>query len=285
MLRVARLRSRCLLAAALVGVCAAAGCGGSRDYPAPDHVVVVVFENKAYERVIGSPDAPYLNGTIKDGGANLTEFHAETHPSQPNYFVLFSGSKQGITTDDCVPARSLDTPNLASELIAARRSWASYNEAMPREDPTVCESGGYVRRHNPWFAFRNVPSDTAHTMDEFPSDYRKLPKVSFVIPDVCNDMHNCPISTGDTWLKEKLGGYAAWARQHDSLLVITFDEDDAHSGNHIPTLVYGAGVRPGSSSASVYGHTDLLRTLEELAGLTTHAGRAAGATRIVGIWD
>ncbi|MFF1279634.1 alkaline phosphatase family protein [Streptomyces sp. NPDC058299] len=274
------------LAAAAFGLWTGLGSGSARaagTVPSPDHVVVVVFENHAYSQVIDSSSAPYIN-SLKSGGANLTQSYAETHPSQPNYFALFSGSMQGITDDSCYTPGFSSAPNLASELIAAGRSWASYNETLPSQGSTTCSSGTYARKHNPWFGFSNVPVSSAKTFAQFPADYSTLPKVSFVVPNLCSDMHDCSVSTGDTWLKNNLGAYATWARTHNSLLVVTFDEDNRLSGNRIPTVLYGQPVTAGSSSSVTYNHYDLLRTLEDTQGLSTHAGNAAGAKDITGVW-
>ncbi|MCW7991246.1 acid phosphatase, partial [Streptomyces platensis subsp. clarensis] len=181
------------LAAASLGLWA--GLGGTSaqaaaTVPTPDHVVVVVFENHAYSQVIGSSSAPYIN-SLKTGGANLTQSYGETHPSQPNYFALFSGSTQGITDDSCYTPGFSSAPNLASELIAAGKTWASYNETLPSQGSATCSSGKYARKHNPWFGFSNVPTSSAYTFAQFPTDYTKLPQVSFVVPNLCSDMHDC----------------------------------------------------------------------------------------------
>ncbi|SOE07883.1 alkaline phosphatase family protein [Streptomyces sp. Ag109_G2-15] len=253
--------------------------------PTPDHVVVVVMENHAYSQVIGSSSAPYINNTLKAGGANLTQSYGLTHPSEPNYYMLFSGSNQGRTDDSCVPVGSISAPNLGSELIAAGKTWKSYNESLPSQGSTVCSSGNYAQKHNPWFGFSNVPTNTAMTFAQFPTDYTTLPKVSFVVPNLCSDMHDCSVSTGDTWIQNNLGAYATWAQTHNSILLVTFDEDNKQSGNRIPTVVYGQHVTPGSSTATTYNHYNVLRTVEDLAGLTTHAGNAASASDITGIWN
>ncbi|MFC5721532.1 alkaline phosphatase family protein [Streptomyces gamaensis] len=250
--------------------------------PAPDHVVVVVFENRAYDQVIGDSSAPYINSLVA-GGGNLTASYAETHPSQPNYYALFSGDTQGVTDDSCVTPGSFQASNLASELTDSGKSWASYNESLPAEGSTVCRSGDYAQKHNPWFGFANVPAGTAHTFDAFPTDYSTLPTVSFVIPNLCSDMHDCSVSTGDTWLKDHLKGYADWSRTHNSLLLITFDEDNRLSGNRIPTVLYGQPVKPGSTSDTTYNHYDVLRTVEDMYG-TAHAGNAANGKDISGVW-
>jgi phospholipase C len=253
--------------------------------PTPDHVVVVVMENHAYSQVIGSSSAPYINNTLKAGGGNLTNSFGITHPSEPNYYALFSGSTQGRTDDSCIAVQSLSAANLGSELLAAGKTWASYNESLPSQGSTTCSSGKYAQKHNPWFGFGNVPLNSAYTFAQFPTDYTTLPKVSFVVPNLCSDMHDCSVSTGDTWIKNNLGAYATWAQTHNSLLVVTFDEDNGSNGNHIPTVVYGQHVAAGSSATATYNHYGLLRTLEDLAGLTTHAGNAATASDITGIWN
>ncbi len=275
------------LAAASFGLWAVAPAAQAATLPTPDHVVVVVLENHSYSQIIGSSSAPYINNTLKSGGANLTSSYAITHPSQPNYLALFSGSTQGITDDSCYTPQFSSAANLGSELIAAGRTWGSYNEGLPSEGSTVCTNSStkYARKHNPWFAFSNVPLNTAHTFTQFPTDYTTLPKVSFVVPNLCNDMHDCSVSTGDTWVQSKLGAYATWAQTHNSILVVTFDEDNGSSGNHIATVLYGQHVTPGSSSSTTYNHYNVLRTLEDLSGLTTHAGNAASASDITGIWN
>lgn len=256
---------------------------GTGSLPSPDHVIVVVFENRGYSQVIGSPHAPYIN-SLASGGALLTQSHGVTHPSQPNYYDLFSGGNQGVTNDACVTPGFSSAPNLGSELIAAGTSWASYNETLPSQGSPVCTGGRYARKHNPWVGFSNIPASSTKTFAQFPSDYPTLPKVSFVIPNLCSDMHDCSVETGDTWLKNNLGAYATWATTHNSLLLVTFDEDNGKHGNTIPTVFYGQPVAAGGTSATPYDHYDVLRTVEDLAGLTTHAGSAASAVDVTGIW-
>jgi hypothetical protein len=272
------------LAAAAAGVWAGAGgtAHAAGSVPTPDHVVVAVMENHAYNQIIGSSSAPYINA-LKSGGAVLTSSYAITHPSQPNYFALFSGATQGITDDGCYTAGFSSAPNLASELAAAGKTWGSYNESLPSQGSTTCTSGDYARKHNPWFGFSNVPASSAKTFAQFPADYTTLPKVSFVIPNLCSDMHDCSVSTGDTWLKNHLGAYATWAATHNSVLIVTFDEDNRLSGNKIATVLYGQPVKAGGTSATTYNHYDVLRTIEDMYG-TSHAGNAASASDITGIW-
>ncbi|MFA1538406.1 alkaline phosphatase family protein [Actinomadura monticuli] len=281
-----RLR-RAVAAAGLMALGAIAGLGQTAQaatVPTPAHVVVVVFENHAYSQVIGSSSAPYIN-SLANNGAKFTKFYAETHPSQPNYFAMFSGGTQGVTNDSCVTPGSKSAANLGAEVIAAGRTWGSYNEGLPSQGSTVCtsSSGKYAQKHNPWFAFSNVPASTGYTMSQFPTNYANLPTVSFVVPNLCNDMHDCSVGTGDTWLKNNLSAYATWAKSNNSLLVVTFDEDNSLSGNKIATVFYGASVKTGAYSTQ-YNHYNLLRTIEDMYG-TTHAGNAASASPITEAWQ
>lgn len=215
--------------------------------PTYDHVVVVVYENKQYGEIIGSANAPYIN-QLANGGASLTGMKALTHPSQPNYFNLFSGATQGITGDGCYTPQSMTAPNLGQELITAGKSFATYNEDLPGEGSTACTNGQYAQKHNPWFAFKNVPLNTGKTWAQFPqNNFAALPNLSFVVPNQCNDMHSCSVGTGDTWTRNNIDAYAQWAKANNSLLVLTWDEDNYLGSNQIATVFYGRRSRPAST--------------------------------------
>jgi phosphatidylinositol-3-phosphatase len=251
--------------------------------PDPDHVVVVVMENKAFSQIIGSSSAPYINGLAAQG-ANFTQSFAVTHPSQPNYIALFSGSTQGVTNDTC-PRNFTGAANLGNQLLGAGRTFTGYSETMPSDGFTGCSSpnGLYQRKHNPWVDFDNVPAATNRTFAAFPSDFATLPALSFVVPNMCDDMHDCPVSTGDTWLRDHIDPYAQWAKAHNSLLVLTFDEDDSGHSNQITTVVVGQQVKPGSYAERI-DHYTVLRTLEDIYGLPA-LGNAAQRTAITDIWQ
>lgn len=227
------------------------------------HAVVVVLENHSYADVIDSPQAPYLN-SLASRGKSLTDMHAITHPSQPNYLALFSGSTHGIVDDAC-PQR-LSGPNLGSELLAARRSFVGYSEDLPGAGSTACAAGSYARKHAPWTNFPNLPARVGQPFSSFPNDYARLPTLSFVVPNLDDDMHDGSIEQGDAWVRAHLDGYARWAVRHHSLLVVTWDEDDGGQDNQIPTVIVGAGVTPGRISTRLTLYS-LLRTLEDAFGL------------------
>jgi len=153
---------------------------------------------------------------------------------------------------------------------------------MPSNGYTGCTSGNYARKHNSWVDFSTVPAARNLTFASFPTDFTKLPTVAFVSPNLCSDMHNCSISTGDTWLRSHLSAYATWAKTHNSLLIVTFDENDGSSGNQIFTVFTGQHVKVGNYSEHIT-HYSVLRTIEDAYGLS-HVGNAASATTISDCW-
>ena len=249
--------------------------------PTPAHVVVVIEENRGYSEIIGSSQAPYIN-SLANGGALFTNSYAIEHPSQPNYLDLFSGSNQGITDDNFV-SRSFAGANLGSELIAAGKTFVGYSEDLPSVGSQVETSGGYAKKHNPWSDFTNVPTADNQPYTAFPTNYAALPTVSIVVPNLTDDMHDGTIKQGDTWLQSKLGAYATWAKANNSLLIVTWDEDDGSQSNQIPTIFYGAPVVTGQYGEYV-DHFGLVRTLEDMYGLP-HAGASASATAISDVWQ
>jgi phosphatidylinositol-3-phosphatase len=249
-------------AAALAVLLPLAGCGepgADGGVPRPDHVVVVMEENHGYHDIIGSAQAPYIND-LAGRGASLSQFYAITHPSQPNYLALFSGSARGVGGDSC--PHTFTSRNLASELLQARLTFTGYAQSMPGVGFTGCASGPYVRRHNPWVNFSNLPASVNRPWTDFPRDFQDLPTISFVVPDLENDMHDGSVRKADTWLRDNLGAYARWAMTHNSLLVVTWDEDagGAQATNRIPAVLVGEQVRPGryAQPNNLFG---LLRTL------------------------
>ena len=268
-------------------------CGAQTHLPKPDHVIVVIEENKAYGQIIGSAAAPYLN-TLAKQGASFSDFLSFHHPSQPNYIEIFSGSNQGIWNDS-VPATRLAVPSLGGSLIKAGLTFRGYAEDLPRVGaPDVFSPvriPSYARKHCPWVDFADVDPQFSQPLTAFPTNYATLPTVAFVIPNLWNDMHNGRdpqrITQADTWLQQHLNGYVEWAKTHNSLLIVTWDEDNHllrynPARNHIPTILVGPMVQPGVYKQT-YNHHDLLRTLEEMYGLPL-LGATGKARPITEIW-
>ncbi|HTA62153.1 MAG TPA: alkaline phosphatase family protein [Bacteroidia bacterium] len=278
---------------------AASFCTYAQTVPTPDHVVVLMMENYGYNDIVGNTNAPYLNSLISDPNAALfTNSLALGHPSQPNYVMLFSGGYQGITNDN-TSSTQFTTCNLGASLIAKGLTFKGFSEGLPSVGSLVSTSGTYARKHCPWTNWQGtgtnqLPSSVGQPFTAFPSSttYSTLPTVSFVIPDLADDMHNptsgtnytvTAISNGDTWVNNNISSYVTWAKTHNSLLIITFDEDDGGTGpNQIFTMFIGQQVQGGSYSNTI-NHYSVLRTIQQMYG-ASYCDSAAFATPITNVW-
>jgi len=274
------------LLAILVAVVAIGGAQARVAVPSFDHAIVIVFENKEENQVIGSRDAPTFNAMAKRY-ALVTRYYGVTHPSLPNYLALVSGSTQRITTDctDCV----VSARNLADTLAAAGKTWKLYAEGLPATGFTGPFSGRYAKKHAPFLHFRDVVDSRTRLARIVPltalrADVRagRLPDFSLVVPNLCNSMHDCPVRTGDAWLRRVLPPLLSLA---DTAVFVVFDEGatDVRGGGHVAALALGTAVRAGSRFTAVTSHYGLLRTVEQAWGLPL-LGRSARATPITGIW-
>lgn len=275
--------------------------GGKVVLPKPEHIIIVMEENHGFDQIIGSANAPFINSLVKKGML-FTDYHGVAHPSQPNYIALYSGSTQGVDNDKCLKNKTpFTTPNLGAAMISAGYTFSGYAQNMPDDSALACfykkselnKSYLYGRKHCPWVNWigngkNNLPLSVSLPMTKFPSNYSKLPTLAFVIPDMDHDMHNIgkqgdafAIRMGDDWLRNNLSKYAEWVLKHNSLLIITFDEDNFTLKNHIPTIIIGPMVKNGVANATT-NHYDLHRTIEAMYGLTP-AGENDGKI-IEGIW-
>jgi phosphatidylinositol-3-phosphatase len=278
---------------AVAAVAAVAAHGGNRaasPVPRLGRVVVVVFENKGRDRVLGSVDAPTF-AKLALRGATLTNYRAVSHPSLPNYLALVSGSTEGIT-DDCTSC-VVTGRSLADTLAAAGRTWKTYAEGLPQAGFTGAIAGRYAKKHNPLVYFRRVTASPRRLRRVVPLTViardlagGTLPDYSLVVPDLCNDMHDCPVATGDSWLARFLPPLLSNAQLRGGAVFVVFDESDdsdVGGGGIVPAIVAGPIVRRGATSAAVLDHYSLLRTIEDGWGLP-RLGQSARATPITGIW-
>jgi hypothetical protein len=194
---------------------------------------------------------------------------------------MTSGSTQGITDDSGPGSHPLNVPSIFSQLPAGASR--SLEESMP-SNCLKSNSGRYAVRHNPEAYYTNLGTDCS----AFDVPLGATPEISarftFVTPNLCNDMHDCSVATGDTWLSNFLpqilssSGYQSGA----TAIFITWDEDDNSSANHIPTLVLSASTPVGARSATAFNHYSMLRTTEELLGIPVYLGGAATAASMRG---
>ncbi len=240
------------------------------------HVVWILLENEGYG-VIGSSSAPYLNSLSDHCGLATNDF-ATSHPSLPNYIALTSGSAQGIVDDNEPSSHPLRVPSIFSQLKA---NWRTYAESMP----TACDrvtSGTYAARHNPAVYYTNLANCASRDVAlRSPLDLSAA--FTMIVPNVCNDMHSCPVATGDAWLKKYVAQILSSPqyRSRSLALFITFDESTQSSSNQIPTVVVAPSVPAGIRVATHFTHYSLLRTTETLLHLPL-LGAARTATSMLG---
>jgi acid phosphatase len=255
----------CLLAALPFGLAA------KSSLPKPDHVVLVIEENHSFDQILGKDvkDCPYIK-SLSEEGALMTKSFAVSHPSEPNYLALFAGTTYGIQDDEC--NRSFKGANLASGLLEANLTFGGYSEDLPSIGFTGCKAAGdsgYRKKHNPWVFYEDLtPTVNLPFKGSFPAgpDYSSLPTVSIVVPNQMNDMHDGEPAQGDQWLKANLDGYIQWAKTHNSLFILTWDEDNGLMNNQVVTLFLGPMVHNGKHSVRVT-HYSLLRTLCDMFGV------------------
>ena len=278
------------------------GCGASAGAPlrfpastsgiaeragSASHLVVILMENKELSSIIGSGDAPYINSVARRY-ASASDYHAVSHPSLPNYLALTGGDTFGISSDctDC----SVRATGLADQLDGAGISWKAYMEDMPR----ACYSGssyrGYAKRHDPFLYYRSVagnPARCGHVVPfgQLASDLGggRLPTFVWITPNVCDDMHDCSVGTGDRFLKQLVPFLVAGLGPH-GLLALVWDEGSSDSGccaraagGRVALVLAGPDVRRGVYRRPA-DHYSLLRLFEDALALPRLGNAACPCT-------
>jgi acid phosphatase len=269
-----------VVSAALI---AAAACGDSSapsiTVPSHGHVFIVVEENTNYASVVGTGAMPYLD-TLIGRYALATQYYGNTHPSIGNYFMLTVGQ---VVTNDNSYTDTVRLDNVVRRLLAAGKTWKSYAEDLPSVGYTGAGSGLYVRRHNPLSYLSDVTDNPSQKQrlvpfTQFAADLAgdTLPNYSFIVPNLCNDGHDCPLGTADTWLRSNIRPLIESPRfQQDGLLIIVFDEaasDNVYGGGQVAWVMVGAKVKPGYQSTRIYQHQSTMRLMMRALGVTSYPG-------------
>lgn len=263
-----------------------AAASAAEPKPAFNKVLIVVLENTDLADALAQP---FMAELAKKGGL-LKDYRAVRHPSQPNYIAMIAGSTHGVSSDR---NHTLDQPHIGGLLDKAGKTWKAYAEDYPGNCFLGKSSGSYVRKHVPFLSFKDVQKDPAKCgrvveASAFAADLKAgtLPDYAMYIPDMNNDGHDTGVSFADKWLAKTFGPVLKDpALPSDLLIVFTFDEDSTSGGdNTVYTVLYGAGVAPGSVSVVRTGHYSLLRTIEDALGLGTLGLEDAKADPISGVW-
>lgn len=236
------------------------------------------MENKDSGEATGS-DAPFTAG-LATACARADDAHGVTHPSLPNYLALATGSTHGVQDDAAPSDHPVPGPSVFSQAAAAGLGWATYAESMP--GPCVRDPvDRYAVKHNPAAYLTDLAATCVQhdvplgTPTQGPLARAlhdgTLPGLVLVVPDLCSDTHDCPVATGDAWLRRWLDAItssATYAAGRTAVMV-TWDEDEGSAANGVALLVVAPSVRPGTVVRGRLDHRSVLRTTEQLLGLPT----------------
>jgi len=235
------------------------------------------MENEEASDIIGSSDAPYIN-SLAQHYSMAANYYGVSHPSLPNYLELIGGSTFGVDSDctDCF----VNASNLVDQLDSVHKSWKAYMEDMP--SPCFAgDVGDYAQKHDPFIYFDDVRNNPARCANIVPLSgfastlqANRLPDFVWITPNLCHDMHDCDVGTGDTWLKGFLPQILHSPAWQSSVLFLLWDEGTSDAGccqiaqgGHIPMLVISPLGKPGFVSSVNYDHASVLLTIEEAWGL------------------
>lgn len=242
------------------------------------HIFLIVDENKPSSTIVGNTAAPYLNKLINQY-AYATNYSGVTHPSLPNYLALTSGSTDGITTDCNPPSAGceVNVKNIADEIQNSGRTWKAYAESMPSSCYSLNYGNNFATKHVPFLYYKDIIGNSSRCdshvvpFTQMATDLQSVsttPNYAFITPNLCNDMHNCPVSTGDSWLSttvpEILNSKAFTTQK--SLLIITWDEGYV-GDNVVPAIFVGNTAKQGYKASAAYNHYSVLHTIEYLWNL------------------
>jgi acid phosphatase len=232
---------------------------------------------------------PYLAQVAGQFGY-ATRYRALTHPSLPNYLAITGGDMFGVTDDGPPSAHPITELSVFGRAVRAGRTATTYAEGM-RSRCQLVSSGRYAVRHNPWTYFRAERGlcrqhDVPLRRLRGDVEAGNLPQLGMVIPDICNDAHDCTLGRADRWLRRQVGAVLDgpdFSSGHLAV-VVTADEDDGHHGNRVLTVVahprlHHDVVRRGLT------HYSLSRAYAEVAGIPArdHAASARSLLRAFGL--
>ena len=277
----------------------AAGTGSqssSTQSAAPDvgTVFTIVFENEDAGNVITN-GGPFFQAMAQKYGV-ASDYTSSTHPSLPNYIMMTSGSTNGITTDNDplynIPLGGHD--HLAAQLDAKGVMWRAYMESMG-SPCNMTSTTLYSAHHDPFLYYDDVAKDPAscnqHVVDfdaNFANDLASgIYRYMWITPNMCDDMHNCPLATADAWLQKvvtQIQASDAYKNQKGAIFVL-FDEGNSRAPGAtaaLPTLVISEQIDQAHRTlATAFDHRSYLATVEDIFGL----GRLPSTTGAVPMDD
>ncbi|CDH56683.1 acid phosphatase [Lichtheimia corymbifera JMRC:FSU:9682] len=228
-----------------------------------DRIVIVVFENQDYEDAAADPY--YSTLAERHDGIQLTNYFGLTHPSQPNYVGMISGSTDGVVLD---ANSDIDRKSIVDLLETRDISWKAYMEGYPGDCFQGRKNGTYYRKHNPFMSFTNISNttrcDNIVNADQLDKDIanNEVPQFVYYTPDVNTSLEFASNWT-KSWLEPRLKEKAF---TENTLFVITWDENKTWvvKKNQVLTVLLGPAVKRSALTDGVkYDHYSILRSVED----------------------
>ena len=164
-------------------------------------------------------------------------------------------------------------------------------EDLPHPCFTGAGAGEYAKKHDPFAYYTRIVSRPARCarivpLSQLAADERAgaLPRYIWITPNLCHDMHDCDVATGDRFLS-RLVPPLLRALGPRGALFITFDEGSSDdgccrlaAGGHIVTILAGGLARRGARLTTPTDHYSVLQTIEDVFGLRAAPGRRVRCT-------
>jgi hypothetical protein len=247
-----------------------------------DHVIWIWMENKNTKAVLDSSAAPFIHALTQSCGTAAQYVDHGIHPSLPNYLAATSGGTQGVSDDDGPKAHPLKVDNIFRQVRELGKRARSYQENMPA-NCALQSTSHYAVKHNPAAYYVGEDDRSACERDDvafdqfLPDLHTGLPEFAFITPDICNDMHDCSVATGDGWLGDVVSAITASPTYREGRTAVFIVFDESQGGGTMPFVAIAPSIVPGTRVETELDHYSLLAFTEDALGVSTHLGGAADA--------
>jgi hypothetical protein len=270
-------------------------------------VILVLMSSQPWSAIAGSASAPYVNGTLLVRGAHSEAYHAGDPAlvaGEPNILWLEGGQDFGLTTNSPPTSNhTKSTAHLVDQLEAAGVTWKAYVEGISGGSCPLVDAYPYRAFHVPFLFFEDVvgypASLSAKRCVEHVVPYGQLakdlaahalPRYAFVVPDLCDDMHDdCktggPVAQGDTWLSSAIPPLLASQEYAGGAAVLVVWEFANTGDVPIGLIALSAKVRAGYAAKTTVDASATVRTLQEVFGVSPPLGGAATAPDLAELFE
>jgi len=234
---------------------------------------IMMFENHGYNQVTANS----YWASIMSKAFSLTNYHGVTHPSQPNYIAQLAGNYFNCTTDGIC---NLKYPNLVDLCAPANVTWRAYMEDYVPLASGACNGaeqiGLYYRKHDPFMSFIDITTNLTRCQQvvSAPTQFQKdlannvLPMFGYYTPNINDDSHDRDLNYSGQYLQNWLNQYyypntGVGKPFHNTLFMVTFDEDSGTENNHVVAFFFGPNCTAGASNNGTFNHYSVTAFVEQ----------------------